>query len=84
MLLAKQTMVFPLTSLGNPFIKGDHLPLGNVTWFSAALEPFMIFVSQKGFLDAFEGFVELPWYCGSTELVLVLSVPRNHHEDVDC
>jgi hypothetical protein len=49
MLLAKQTMVFPSTSLGNLFIKGDHLPLGNVTWFSAALGPFMILVSQNGF-----------------------------------
>jgi len=64
-------MISPVASLGNPFVKGDHLPLGRVDWFSAALGPFMILVSRKDFLEAFQGFKELSdtlWYCGFTEL----------------
>ena len=45
---------------------------------------FMISVDFY-FLGAFQDFKELPdtlWYCGSIELVLVLTVPRKHPEDV--
>jgi hypothetical protein len=87
MLLAKQTMFFFATSLGNPFIKGYHFTLGRVAWFSATLRPFMILIGQKGFFDAFQGFKEFPdtlWDCGSIELILVMTSPRDHPEDVTC
>jgi hypothetical protein len=45
-------MLFVATSLGNPFLNGYHL-VGRVAWFGAALEPFIILVGQKGFLDLF-------------------------------
>ena len=86
-LLAKQIIFFSAISLENPFIKGDHLPLGREAWFSAILGPYAIFVGWIGFSNAFQCFKELPnalWYRGSTELMLVLSVLRNHSEDVVC
>ena len=59
------------TSLGDPFMKRYRLPLGRVAWFCAALGPFTILVSWKGFLEEFHGFKELPdtlWACGPTEI----------------
>ena len=58
-----------------------------VAWFSAIFRPFMNCVGQVGSLNALWGFKELPdtlWYCGFIELVLVLSIPVDHHEDVAC
>ena len=84
MLLAKQTIFFLATFLGDPFIKGDDLPLGRVAWFSAALRSFTNCFGWVGSLDAPQGF-KLPdtlWYHGSTEPILILSVPSDHPEDV--
>ncbi len=38
--------------LGNPFTKGDHLPLGEVSPLSSVLGPIYNLVGWVGFLNA--------------------------------
>jgi hypothetical protein len=49
-------MLVLMMYLGNLFIKGYHLPLGRVAWFSVALGSFMVLVYPKGFLDVLQGY----------------------------
>ncbi len=56
MLFTKQTMLLPAMFLGNPFIKGDHLPLRGVTRLGSCLMPISNRIDGEGFFDAFKGF----------------------------
>jgi hypothetical protein len=85
MFLAERAIFLGTASLRDSFNKGDHLPFGCVTRFGGILGPFSNIIGQIGFLDAFNKFDKFPdtlRYQSSTELVLVLPVPRNHPEDV--
>ena len=87
MFLTERTVLLCPASLWNPVTKGDHLPLRQVARPGCILRSFSNLLSQVGLLDTFKDFKKFPgtlWYQGSTELILVLPVPRNHSEDVAC
>ena len=56
MLFTKQAMLLPATFLGDPFIKGDHLPLRGVTRLGCSLHPISNLIGWEGLFDAFKGF----------------------------
>ena len=56
MLFTKQAMLLPVTFLGNPFIKGDHLPLRGVARLRSSLGPISDLIGLEGLFNAFKGF----------------------------
>ena len=56
MLFAKRAMLLPATFLGDPFIKGDHLPLRGVARLGCSLWSISDLIGWEGSFDAFKGF----------------------------
>ena len=79
--------MLPAMFLGNPCIKVDHLPHKGVARLGSSLGLISNLIGWEGSFNAFKGFKKLPdtlRYRDSSELILVLSVPRNQPKEVAC
>ena len=56
MLFTKRAILLPATFLGNPFNKGDHLPLRGVVRLGSRLMPISNLIGEEGSFDALKGF----------------------------